>query len=383
MNRRHTPKRFPARHGVDSPEIGSSFEIVQDKYLVAGTSRPFPWVETSDMYYVESGRQALALVEAELRAQGHSRIHVPSYLCDSMIHPFQSAGWTLTELPVDDDLVIRPADLISRVTTGVLLHAPYFGRQDSPEMLDALAILRRRGVVVVADETHRVFSGPSSVADIRVASLRKSLPLFDGAYVTGVSDRLSPGVQTAPSKAALLRERAMRVKTDALSSGAGNKAHLELFARAERATEARTQPAPMSADSLALLHRLDLKLIGTTRRMNSITLTRALGHSDRFRVINSPDENLLPFYVVLETVDAAGLQHYLVGHRIYCPIHWPPSELLTRTGTWPTCYLSLPIDHRYDEKDMLRMADCINVYFALDAGNSAPSSSCCLGLWIL
>jgi hypothetical protein len=281
-----------------------------------------------------------------------------------MIQPFQSTGWTLMELPVDRDLAVQPTDLLSKVTTGALLHAPYFGRQDSSEVLDALATLQQRGVMVVADETHRVFSGPSSVADIRVASLRKSFPLSDGGYAFGVSDRLRPGSQTSPSAAAVLRERAMRVKTDALASGADNAAHLELFAQAEQATEGRTQPAPMSERSLSLLRRLDIKLIGSTRRLNSVSLTRALGQSDRFRVVNPPAPNLLPFYVVLETGDAAGLQHYLAGQGIYCPIHWPPSGLLPRTRSWPTCYISLPVDHRYGKDDMLRMAAGVKGYFS-------------------
>src|ERR1019366_6808500 len=100
------------------------------------------------------------------RGQGLTRLHVPSYLCDSMISPFESNGWTLRQLPMDSDLAVSPTDLLAQVTAGVLLHAPYFGRQDSAEMQDALEVLRHRGVVVVVDETHRLFSDPSPVADI-------------------------------------------------------------------------------------------------------------------------------------------------------------------------------------------------------------------------
>jgi len=355
------------------PEIGSDFELVEEEYLIPIESQRLPWEVDSDILYVESGRQALAVVEAELRRQGHTRLYVPSYLCDTMIAPFQRNNWTLTVLSVDGDLVVGPTDLLAQVTGGVLLHTPYFGRQDSAAMLDALEAIRRSGVVVVVDETHRVFSGPSPVANIRVASLRKLLPLYDGGYVAGLSARLHPDIQTSPSKSdsAALRQEAMRAKSDALASGDESKAHLELFARAEHETEIRTEPVRMSGDSLSLLRRLDVELIRATREKNSISLAQALGQSDRFRVINLPTEDLLPSHLVLETDDVRGLRHNLIEKRIYCPVHWPPSELLPRTEDWPARYISLPIDHRYRERDMLRMADSIKAFFARDQKGSA------------
>jgi hypothetical protein len=351
---------------LDAPEIGSNFQSVEDKYLTSTESRRPPWEDASDIIYVESGRQALAVVEAELRGQGHTHLRVPSYLCDSMIAPFESNGWTLGQLPVDCDLAVSPTDLLAQVSAGVLLHAPYFGRQDSPELQSALESLRHRGVVVVVDETHQLFSDPSPVADIRVASLRKSLPLYDGGYVTGLSGPHHPALQTSPSvsEVADLRRTAMRSKSDALASGDDNQAYRALFAAAEDMTESRTQPARISEASLSLLHRLDLGMIRATREANSIVLTEALGHGDRYRVINPPAPNLLPFHLVLEADDVVGLQRYLAGRRIYCPIHWPPSKLLPRTRSWPTRYISLPVDHRYSEADMLRLAADVTGFFS-------------------
>jgi hypothetical protein len=350
---------------LEAPEIGSNFELVEDRYLTSNMSRRLPWEGASEITYVESGRQALAVVEAELRSQGHTHLHVPSYLCDSMIYPFQSHGWTIAQLQVDNDLAVSPTVLLAQVTAGVLLHAPYFGRQDSPAIQDALDALRQRGVVLVVDETHRVFSDPSPVADIRVASLRKSLPLYDGGYVSGLSGPPHPALQRSPSdsEVAALRRTAMRSKSDALASGDDNQAYRALFAEAEHATEIRTQPAHMSEESLLLLHRLDIDLIRRTREINSILLSETLCQSNRFRIINPPTEDLLPSHLVLETDDVSGLQQYLAGQRVYCPIHWPPSELLLRTGNWPSRYISLPIDHRYSEPAMLRMAGCIKTFF--------------------
>jgi len=366
MTSQYARTRPPAPQGSDVREIGSNFELVEDRYLGLTPSKSLPWEDSSATIYVESGRQALALVETELRSQGHTQLHVPSYLCDSMIAPFHRTGWTLRQLPVDRNLSVEPTDLLSRVTTGVLLHTPYFGRQDSRSMLAALETLRRRGVVVIVDETHRLFSGPSKVADIRVASLRKLLPVYDGGYVTGLSARLQTGLAASysDSEVADLREMASITKTRALASGDSNDAHLALFAEAEHATHVRRQPTQISSKSLSLLHRLDLKLIRMTRQANSALLAQALGHSDRFRIVNPPSADLLPSHLVLKTDDVTELQQYMKERRIYCTIHWPPSELLPRTEDWPSCYISLHLDHRYGAPDMLRMADNVTRFFA-------------------
>jgi len=358
--------RFPTVQRPGAHEIGSDFELVEDRYLSPTASTRLPWDDSSGITYVESGRQALALVEAELRSQGHGHLYVPSYLCDSMIAPFQRTGWTLRGLSVDSDLAISPTNLLSEVTAGVLLHAPYFGREDSPSMLAALDTLRRRGVVVIVDESHRLFSDPSQVADFRVASLRKLLPVYDGGYVTGLSGQFltSLAASSSSSEIAELRQMAQASKSDALASGGSSKSHLALFAAAEHATDIRTQPAPISSKSLGLLQQLNMKLIATTRETNSILLTQALGHSGRFRIINPPTENLLPSHLVLETHDVTGLQKYMKERRIYCPIHWPPSELLPTTQSWPRRYISLHLDHRYGPVEMMRTANTIHAFFA-------------------
>ena len=367
----------PAAGGAGVREIGSDFELVEDRYLGPDTAAPLPWeaginvagINAAGITYLESGRQALALAETELRRQGHRDLHVPSYLCDTMIAPFHRNGWSLRQLPVDSDVAVSPADLIARVIAGVLLHAPYFGRQDSPEMLAALHTLRRRGVVVIVDETHRLFSGPSQVADLRVASLRKLLPLYDGGYVTGLPGQPpaswpAPGVSLAASEIADLRQLASVYKTSALASRGRNDIHLAAFARAGQATARRAEPAPMSIKSRGLLRHLDLPGLRATRAANAHLLAAALGHNDRFRIVNPPAPDLLPSHLVLDTDDVSGLRRHLTGQRIFCPVHWPPSELLPRQQDWPGRYLSLPVDHRYAAPDMLRIAAEVSSYFA-------------------
>jgi len=69
--------RSPAAQAPGVREIGSDFELVEDRYLGPATSARLPWEDSARILYVESGRQALAVVEAELRGKGHKHLHVP------------------------------------------------------------------------------------------------------------------------------------------------------------------------------------------------------------------------------------------------------------------------------------------------------------------
>jgi hypothetical protein len=104
-----------------------------------------------------------------------------------MVSPFHGNGWTLEALPMTDDLAVRPADLLSQVTGGVLPHTPYLGRQDSPTR----------------------------------------------------------------SEIGALRSKAMVAKSNALARGNDNTAHRLHFERAKHATETQTKPAQISQETIS------------------------------------------------------------------------------------------------------------------------------------
>jgi hypothetical protein len=127
-------------------EIRSDFELFEGKYLNPTKSTQLPWGDSADIIRDQSVRQALAIAETERGDAGHIHLHVPSYLCDSVIPPFPRNGRILTELmelmelPLDIDLVVRPADLLSwavldhlvKVTQRVTLLSPEAGYQATP-----------------------------------------------------------------------------------------------------------------------------------------------------------------------------------------------------------------------------------------------------------
>ncbi|MCW2831510.1 MAG: hypothetical protein JWP31_2202, partial [Aeromicrobium sp.] len=163
--------------------IGSIFS--SDELL--GDSEPAPWSAHGSALFVESGGQALRLVAERLWSEGRTHLHLPGYLCVSMIKPFASRPWVVSHVPYDSDVEpqLEQLELMGRPEHAVLVSARYFGRTHPHGAREQLAALRARGVAVVEDRTHNLFTWDDVQADFVVASLRKTLPVGDGALLMG------------------------------------------------------------------------------------------------------------------------------------------------------------------------------------------------------
>ena len=234
-----------------------------------------------------SGRQALSLVAQHLRTRGITELLAPSYHCTTMIEPFQLEGLHVELIPVAADLLLDPhalsAALEGRGRCGIL-HSETAGHVAGPALAAVLAAAREGGHAVVVDETHsfldKALGGAGRTAGAltayyRVASLRKWLPLPDGAWVTGVPPRplARHAIDDAVTSAGLLalaaeaagegldeqcrREAAgeeldKRRRREAAGEVAG-----ELWRRAEDLVDRAIQPAAMSTQARAILAALD------------------------------------------------------------------------------------------------------------------------------
>src|SRR3954454_15374893 len=242
-------------------EIGGDFEApAADMLLSPGAP---PWEQRhpdSSIAYVESGRQGLAAIAQELEAEERGRLLVPAHFCDSMLEAFLRRGWEVAPLPVGDDLFPLPGTIgqaLAEPHATVILHAPYFGQDTPAHVRDELAVARSSGTRLIVDETHRPLSPSEFPADFRIASLRKTLPLYDGAYVLGLPSPVAPSSDQSRSVLSELRAAAMEAKASYLRGDGDAVVHLGLFRQADRMMAGQPVPQPMSGESRALLTRLD------------------------------------------------------------------------------------------------------------------------------
>jgi hypothetical protein len=354
-------------------DLGSDFELVEPRWLTREAVSP-PWLpgpnSNERVHYFQSGRQALTAVATQLRQSGRDRLLLPEYFCDSMLEPFVRDHWEVRLLSVTADLSVEPESvraLLEQPERTVILSAPYFGKPASQGLGDALTASAEAGAIVVADETHNWFSGPSRPAHFRVGSLRKMLPLPDGAYLAGPLGESALVEGTAEDSVLVtLRRHAMAEKSRYLRGDHTGNLHLELFREAECMVETRLRPMPMSARSHDLITQFDYQGIAERRRANARTIVRALNSSaSSFRPLFPCLEGVVdwvPSHVVLSGPDPIGLRRHLASHRIFCPIHWPPSRILPPRRGWPSYGPSIPVDHRYGEADMERVAAAVQSY---------------------
>lgn len=338
---------------ADTPHpIGSDFASPGTDLLLDRDVAP-PWELTpATTSYVQTGRGALRLIARSLSSQGYDTVLIPAFLCESMILPFDELGWRIIPVPMTHQLTMDPDALQAAISsvgsTPVILTAEYFGCQPQQALVDALIKARSLGTIIIDDETHRIFAPGGIPADYRVASLRKLLPLADGAYI-GTSTSAIP-IATGPDR----QEGAARwIGMDALAFQPLSALH-EQFQQANKNLEECIGIRPPTARSMSVLRHLNYPVMAAKRIDNSNRLMAQL--AGICTIINPPDGNTIPSHLVIRVPEPRRVQASLAAMGVFCPIHWPQPPRLRDVTDWPHDILSIPIDHRYDRADMDRIA---------------------------
>jgi hypothetical protein len=349
-------------------QVGSDFESASIDILNpdAGTSPPWEsrW---NRINYFESGRQALYYLALLYAKQGRSELLLPGLFCDSMIEPFLAAGYEIKPIPVGDDLLPLEGPQCKYPETSLILSIKYFGRPEGDAWSSAVTEQRSMGAAVISDDSHSLFDPPTLSADWRVASLRKTLPLPDGAFLIDTvtldaveSDYL--GTVDTQSPASSIREKAMQAKSSWLN-GFQTLDFRALFMRAEKLTESTLMPHGMSESARGILERLDFAAIASRRRSNATVIGQGLDgtqYTSLFGDYSGPA--FTPSHLVIRGPAIMQLRSYLAKRQVYCPVHWPMPELLPVQYPWPDGFMSIPIDQRYDEPDMQRVVKIIKEF---------------------
>ena len=113
---------------VSERSLGGEMELSLDALCPTQPGR-LPW-RSKRCQTVTSGRAGLKLVAQALKASSNETGLLPSYLCSSMIQPFNEEGVAVEFYRVHADLTIDVEDLRHRVSSsrpGSVLFVNYFG----------------------------------------------------------------------------------------------------------------------------------------------------------------------------------------------------------------------------------------------------------------
>ena len=363
-------------------EIGGDFCFTDLRWRVESQSAysclAARWGHEARLSMYSSGRAAYYAILRHIVAEaGHSqKVLLPSYLCHTMLEPVRATELEAVFYKVQADLSIDRDDLTRLMRTGpsVIVICDYFGFHGSRQVLDDPHLPVTDDHFVLYDATHSALDPEpwrSAVwkPDVCVVSLRKMLPVVDGAFAIWPSRRSMPELESSAtlSESASLRSVAMLLKASYLLHGQGDKnVYLSMYHRSESLVdEEYQQTRGMSALSRSMLEHVDFIKARTSRRANYLRLLEMLDNVEDVRPLFPvlPDDVYpLGFPVVEDCRDE--LRTYLAQNSIYCPIHWAlpgdiPADEFPESHALSQRILTIPCDQRYTASDMTAVGEAV------------------------
>lgn len=163
-------------------EIGSEFWL-NDNETVAYNYEVPSWLQKyENVVLTSSGRGTISLILDFIKPKKKS-VLLPCYICDSVIKPFENAGYEIFFFDLSKDL--KPITLgLEKLEIGVFLHMSYFGFPTNIELTDFISELKSQSVIIIEDITHSLFSEkPTFQNDFIIGSIRKWFGIPSGAFL--------------------------------------------------------------------------------------------------------------------------------------------------------------------------------------------------------
>ena len=341
--------------------IGGDFELTTlnygDPQQLATLTHGFEGTWTS------SGRSALALVLQQLTTRGINHVHLPSYLCESIIAPIEALNLDYSFYPVDSSLTARPEPPAG----AAVLIINYFGWLN-PAMTDWQETPPE--FVLIEDCCQALLSGWNKAAartDHIILSPRKFAGTALGGWCNTPSDPVpnDRGINEAfqqSLKARMLRGSYLSDESASVDSSI-ESTYLSLLAGVESFLDENPTNTGLPDAALRLIAGMDWKLIAERRRSNWLVLHEQL-HDQLQPIFETLPDDVVPLGYEVRVDDRDRIREQLAKRRIFCPVHWPLPKQVNRT-TFPqsaelaATALTLPVDQRYTSDDMSRLAEAI------------------------
>lgn len=319
-----------------------------------------------------SGRVALEYVVERIKANGVTSVYMPSYCCHTMIEPFFKHGIKV----VFYDVVLSETGLKRQFDSNHGCDAVFlldcFGHVDE-ETATIAKEQKVKGKTLIYDATHSIYSAfdPTDY-DYVFGSYRKWMDVNCGFVATKTAIDVSTQANWKQFEEYVdVRTRMFDLKSRFMNGEDVEKQQfLPLISEAEEMLERNyphTLPDPRSLD---VLERTDLPSLIMARKNNARILMQGIMElaDERIRcfsqTMGAHDTPLfVPVWIQADIRN--DMRRYLIEHSIYCPVHWPLSDLHTiseEAKQLYQCELSLVCDQRYDHFDMYRMVETIKNY---------------------
>ena len=292
---------------------------------------------------LNTGRNCLEYI---LRVQGYKKVYIPYYTCDVLLEPFKKLGVPYEYYHIDIHFEIH--DRFTIKEGEALVYTNYYGlKQRYVEQLAA-----KVGNRLIVDNTQAFYAKPMYGIDT-FYTCRKFFGVPDGAYL--YTDKMLD----VELEQDLSYERMLSLtKRIDLSPEAG----YQDFRDTSKALVG--QPIKqMSKLTHRMMRGINYEVVAQRRRANFKMLHEALGKENNLELTLEDDAvpMVYPFLVPVK-----GLREKLIENKIFVARYWP--SVLGCINKEDIDYLlayqmqPLPIDQRYDDKNMNQIINTIKKY---------------------
>lgn len=352
-------------------EIGSIFPL-NDQQISSAEDKCVSFAE--GRIYYSLCREALHDIALSL-ADTNKCVLIPAYTCQTVITPFEEAGWKCQYYSIHTSLRVDVSHLLQLVDSChpslVVVH-PYFGMYLTAEERLAFGTIHNNGAKVVLDLTQCIFSEEdTSFADYVVGSYRKWFPIPDGGFLIK-TEAAKNIIQPEQGNVEFLERElaAMYLRGQYFGNGElrTKDISIRLSKSADNVAENNIRPHKMSQVAYNLLQKEDKIRNQQARKENFQFLFEHIHDNDKITKVCSSLDNLTsaPLYFTIYVQDRKALQSELIKDAIYAPVIWPvEDENILINDEVIYIYehlLAIPCDQRYDVVDMQRIIEIIRRY---------------------
>lgn len=352
-------------------EVGSIFPLSNEALCEAeGKKASF----SGNFIYYSLCREALYDIAMHLHSKDGDTVLIPAYTCQTVITPFEEAGWKCIFYPIQKNLRIDTYNLERLASqhhpSAIVVH-PFFGMDLNHEEETFIQEIGSNNVRVILDLTQCLFSTKRySFVDFTVASYRKWFPIPDGGYLKYES-KMAISQPEMDHKEFTEREiAAMYLRGQYFATGEQRtKAiSIQLSKSADHIAEHNITPHKMSDVAYNLLQKENIQDNQNQRFKNYTFLYSNICESKEVKKVcqNMDEVTTAPLYFTIYVQNRKALQHLLAQDAIYAPVIWPvENDRVLINDDLRYIYdhiLAIPCDQRYNTEDMQRAVNIVNNY---------------------
>lgn len=314
------------------------------------------------------GQSAISYIIENLKLSKDDVVLLPSYLCPTILIPFENRKVKYDFYLVDENFKIDIDFLKKKINNAVkaIYIIDYFGFFYDIETMAFLKELQNEGMKLIEDAVQGFWFENEDyfIGDYVFNSYRKVLPI-DGSILLNkdnkIKDKFICNNQSYIRK--MNRARLFKSIYMYLNIGSENK-YLDKFENAHDIYYKNEKPCEMDRISKGMLQHVNYNKISEIRKSNYTYLYNSLKDINSLKLIFSNEFNgCVPLALPIIVENRDYLRKELMKANIFTAIHWNLDAIKDLPDFFDinrevsSKILSLPIDHRYSACDMEKIAE--------------------------